>query len=98
MLGGVAAITLIVSVLLYRPFLVLSFNEQKAQILGAPTSTGSRGHACADHPGHRGIVPDGWHAFGLRTARRPGSDCGAPRSPSALNDGHSSAYWRTFGL
>ena len=33
-LGGVAAITLVVSVLLYRPFLVLSFNEQKAQILG----------------------------------------------------------------
>ena len=33
-LGGVAAITLVVSVILYRPFLVLSFNEQKAQILG----------------------------------------------------------------
>ena len=33
-LGGVAAVTLVVTVLLYRPFLVLSFNEQKAQILG----------------------------------------------------------------
>jgi manganese/iron transport system permease protein len=34
MLGVVLAITLLVSVLLYRPFLVLSFNEQKAQLLG----------------------------------------------------------------
>jgi manganese/iron transport system permease protein len=30
----VATITLVVSLLLYRPFLVLSFNEQKAQLLG----------------------------------------------------------------
>jgi ABC-type Mn2+/Zn2+ transport system permease subunit len=34
MLGVVLAITLLVSVLLYRPFLVLAFNEQKAQLLG----------------------------------------------------------------
>ena len=33
-LGIVATITLVVSLLLYRPFLVLSFNEQKAQLLG----------------------------------------------------------------
>lgn len=33
-LGGVAGITLVVSVLLYRPFLVLSFNQQKARLLG----------------------------------------------------------------
>jgi ABC-type Mn2+/Zn2+ transport system permease subunit len=33
-LAGVAATVLIVSVALYRPFLVLSFNEQKAQMLG----------------------------------------------------------------
>ena len=32
-LAGVAAITVVVSALLYRPFLVLSFNEQKAQLL-----------------------------------------------------------------
>jgi manganese/iron transport system permease protein len=34
MLGAVAAVTLVVSALLYRPFLVLAFNEQKAQLLG----------------------------------------------------------------
>ena len=34
MLAVLAGITLLVSVLLYRPFLVLSFNEQKAQLLG----------------------------------------------------------------
>jgi len=33
-LAVVAAITLLVSALLYRPFLVLAFNEQKAQLLG----------------------------------------------------------------
>jgi manganese/iron transport system permease protein len=33
-LGVVALVTLLVSLLLYRPFLVLSFNEQKAQLLG----------------------------------------------------------------
>ena len=33
-LGVVATVTLIVSVLLYRAFLVLSFNEQKAKLLG----------------------------------------------------------------
>ena len=33
-LGVVAAITLVVSALLYRPFLVLAFNEQKAELLG----------------------------------------------------------------
>lgn len=33
-LAVVAGITLVVSVLLYRPFLVLAFNEQKAQLLG----------------------------------------------------------------
>jgi len=33
-LGVIAAITLVVSVVLYRPFLVLSFNEQKAEVLG----------------------------------------------------------------
>ena len=33
-LGIVAAVTLIVSVLFYRAFLVLSFNEQKAELLG----------------------------------------------------------------
>ncbi len=33
-LAVVAAVTLVVSILLYRPFLVLSFNEQKAQMLG----------------------------------------------------------------
>lgn len=33
-LAGVAAITLVVSALFYRAFLVLSFNEQKAQMLG----------------------------------------------------------------
>ncbi len=34
MLGVVAAVVLIASGLLYRPFLVLSFNEQKAAVLG----------------------------------------------------------------
>jgi manganese/iron transport system permease protein len=34
MLAILAGVTLIVSALLYRPFLVLSFNEQKAQLLG----------------------------------------------------------------
>jgi len=34
MLGVLGAVTIVVSVLLYRPFLVLSFNEQKAQLLG----------------------------------------------------------------
>ena len=33
-LGIVAAVTLVLSTLLYRPFLVLSFNEQKAKMLG----------------------------------------------------------------
>lgn len=33
-LGGVAVVTLVVSVALHRSFLVLSFNEQKAQLLG----------------------------------------------------------------
>lgn len=33
-LGLVAAISVVVTVLMYRPFLVLSFNEQKAQLLG----------------------------------------------------------------
>lgn len=33
-LGVVAGVTLMVSVLLYRAFLVLSFNEQKAELLG----------------------------------------------------------------
>jgi manganese/iron transport system permease protein len=33
-LVGVMAVTLIASLLLYRPFLVLSFNEQKATLLG----------------------------------------------------------------
>ena len=33
-LGVVAGVTLIVSVMLYRAFLVLSFNEQKAKLLG----------------------------------------------------------------
>ena len=33
-LGVVAAVTLVVSVLLYRAFLVLSFNEEKAKLLG----------------------------------------------------------------
>ncbi len=33
-LGIVAAITFVVSLLLYRAFLVLSFNEEKAQVLG----------------------------------------------------------------
>ena len=33
-LAVVAAITLVISALLYRPFLVLAFNEQKAQLLG----------------------------------------------------------------
>lgn len=33
-LAVVAAITVLVSALLYRPFLVLAFNEQKAQLLG----------------------------------------------------------------
>jgi ABC-type Mn2+/Zn2+ transport system permease subunit len=32
-LAGVAAITVMVSALLYRPFLVLAFNEEKAQLL-----------------------------------------------------------------
>ncbi len=34
LLGGLVAVTLSVSTLLYRPFLVLSFNEQKAKLLG----------------------------------------------------------------
>ena len=34
LLAAVAAITVLVSALLYRAFLVLSFNEQKAQLLG----------------------------------------------------------------
>ncbi len=34
LLGLVAAVTVATSVMLYRPFLVLSFNEQKAQLLG----------------------------------------------------------------
>jgi len=34
LLGVLSVITLIVSALLYRPFLVLSFNEQKSQLLG----------------------------------------------------------------
>ncbi len=34
MLAIVLAITLLVSVVMYRPFLVLAFNEQKAQLLG----------------------------------------------------------------
>ncbi len=34
LLGGQLVITLVASVLLYRPFLALSFNEQKAQLLG----------------------------------------------------------------
>jgi manganese/iron transport system permease protein len=34
LLGVLAAVTAIVSVLLYRPFLALAFNEQKAQLLG----------------------------------------------------------------
>ncbi len=34
LLGGVAAVVLILTVLLYRPFLVLSFNDHKAQLLG----------------------------------------------------------------
>ncbi len=33
-LGGAAAVALIASVVLYRPFLVLSFNEDKADMLG----------------------------------------------------------------
>lgn len=33
-LAIVAVVTLVVSMLLYRPFLVLAFNEQKAQLLG----------------------------------------------------------------
>ncbi|MDX1469250.1 MAG: zinc ABC transporter permease AztB [Acidimicrobiia bacterium] len=33
-LGVVAGVTLLVSAVLYRPFLVLSFNEQKAELLG----------------------------------------------------------------
>ncbi len=33
-LSVVAGVTLVVSLLLYRPFLVLSFNEQKARLLG----------------------------------------------------------------
>lgn len=33
-LGGVAAVTLVASALFHRQFLVLSFNEQKAQLLG----------------------------------------------------------------
>jgi ABC-type Mn2+/Zn2+ transport system permease subunit len=33
-LGSVAAVTLALSALLYRPFLVLSFNEEKAKMLG----------------------------------------------------------------
>jgi len=33
-LGAVAVITLIAGVVLYRPFLVLSFNDQKAKLLG----------------------------------------------------------------
>ena len=33
-LAGLAAIVIVVSVALYRPFLVLSFNEQKSQLLG----------------------------------------------------------------
>lgn len=33
-LGGVAVATLALSALLYRPFLVLAFNEQKAEMLG----------------------------------------------------------------
>ena len=34
MLGGLVAVIVVTSVLLYRPFLVLSFNEAKAQLLG----------------------------------------------------------------
>jgi ABC-type Mn2+/Zn2+ transport system permease subunit len=33
-LGVVAAVAVVVSALFYRPFLVLSFNEQKAQLFG----------------------------------------------------------------
>ena len=33
-LGAVAVVTLLTSVVLYRSFLVLSFNEQKARVLG----------------------------------------------------------------
>ena len=33
-LAVVAALTLVVSIVFYRPFLVLAFNEQKAQVLG----------------------------------------------------------------
>ena len=33
MLAGLVVVTGLVSALLYRPFLVLSFNEQKAQLL-----------------------------------------------------------------
>lgn len=33
-LAGVAAVTIVVSTLLYRPFLVLAFNEEKAQLFG----------------------------------------------------------------
>ena len=33
-LGVVALVTLLISLLLYRPFLVLAFNEQKAEMLG----------------------------------------------------------------
>ena len=33
-LGGIAVLTLLVTAILYRPFLVLSFNEEKARLLG----------------------------------------------------------------
>lgn len=34
LLAGLLVVTLVASVILYRPFLVLSFNEQKARVLG----------------------------------------------------------------
>lgn len=87
-LSVMAIVTLIVSLVFYRPFLVLAFNEQKAQMLGLRPPPGSRRIVDFDDRRDCLVVPDGWDTPRVRSIDRPGSHRCAPSPARPDDDGH----------
>ena len=78
--AAAAALVVLCSVLGYRAFLVLSFNEAKAGSLGLRPGVDPRGAARARRRRHRLVVPGGGHPPRVRSARR---SAGHRRAPGA---------------
>ena len=86
-LGAVAVVTVAASLLFYRRFLVLSFNEQKAQAPRPPPRPVARSSAGDDHAGDHRFVSHGGNAPRARTPRRPTRHCRTPGAQGPRDDG-----------